>query len=96
MYIIELNSLEFHHRATEKMDWMYAGGMTAQMDADKRNEQALLGERLPDASDMPTEVSAIPAWHPDLPDAVTQWSNSNINLADTSIQGFCASRSLLA
>ena len=36
---------------------MYGGGMVAQMDAEKRSEQALLGERLPDATDKPDEVS---------------------------------------
>ncbi len=30
--------------------------MVAQMDAEKRSEQALLGERLPDATDKPDEV----------------------------------------
>ena len=35
---------------------MYGGGMVAQMDAEKRSEQALLGERLPDATDKPDEV----------------------------------------
>ena len=33
--------------------------MVAQMDAEKRSEQALLGERLPDATDQPAEVCAI-------------------------------------
>ena len=43
-------------RPDERLDWMYGGGMVAQMDADKRSEQALLGERLPDATDKPDEV----------------------------------------
>ena len=45
-------------RPDERLDWMYGGGMVAQMDAEKRSEQALLGERLPDANDQPVEVSA--------------------------------------
>jgi hypothetical protein len=44
------------HRPDERLDWMYGGGMVAQMDAEKRSEQALLGERLPDANDQPVEV----------------------------------------
>ena len=43
-------------RPDERLDWMYGGGMVAQMDAEKRSEQALLGERLPDATDQPAEV----------------------------------------
>ncbi len=34
--------------------------MVAQIDAEKRSEQALLGERLPDAKDAPVEVCSLP------------------------------------
>lgn len=30
-------------RAADRIDWMYSGGMTAKVEADKRNEEAMLG-----------------------------------------------------
>ena len=32
------------HRAADRLDWMYQSGMTARMEADKRNEDAMLGQ----------------------------------------------------
>ena len=30
-------------RAADRLDWMYQGGMTAKVEADKRSEEAMLG-----------------------------------------------------
>lgn len=43
--------------ARDGVSWMYRDSMIAKQDTELRNEQALLGERLPDATDSaPAEV----------------------------------------
>ena len=38
------------HRASNRLDWMYQGGMVAKAEADKRSEEQLLGQRAADLS----------------------------------------------
>lgn len=47
----------FRASARDGVSWMYRDSMIAKQDTELRNEQALLGERLPDATDSaPAEV----------------------------------------
>lgn len=49
-------SPDAHCRAADRLDWMYSGGMTAKVEADKRQEEAMLGAAPVQAPEQAQEV----------------------------------------